>query len=129
MGRRNTNGERFGHTNREMNNETYQLRRMVMGYIYEAKKLVPTLPRIEVRITDAHNECVLGTGLMKKCVIWIPAKTLGMTKQQQRHVVFHEILHAAFGIDHNEKCPLMASVIKKTTKKQIETAFVNHANA
>ena len=99
--------------NFDMNKETYKLRRQVIDLIYEAKNYGIDLPRIEVRIGSAKkgHEHVLGVGRMSKKIIWITEKAINKNVEYLRHVVFHEIGHAVFGLDHDEKCPLMASEI------------------
>jgi len=115
------------HRNRDMNDDTYKLRRIVMGFIYEAKKIAK-LPRIDVRITDCIQAGVLGTARIRDCIIWIPAATLNMKSSAIRHVVFHEICHAAFGTEHDNNCPLMSPVIRDTNIAEQNFAFKNHAN-
>jgi len=115
-------------TNRKMNDETYKLRRVVMGHIYEAKALVPSLPRVDVRITDSKVARILGVARMSDNIVWIPASTLeGYTAAQVRHVVFHELLHAVFGIEHNNVCPLMNAVLIPTTPAQQDRIFKGYA--
>jgi len=125
MKKRNTKSSY--HTNRDMNQDTYKLRRKVINFVYEAKDLIPTLPRIEVRITDCDRHEVLGTASMGNCVIWIPAKTLKMSANDQRQIVFHELLHAAYGVKHIDSCPLMGPYFKKMTKSQTDKLFVKYA--
>jgi hypothetical protein len=111
-----------------MNDDTYKLRTKVMGYIYEAKKL-SNLPRLDVRITDLKDNSdprILGTARMNDNILWIPAKTLTEKDSVIRHVVLHEILHAAHGIDHDESCPLMSSTVGQTTTKEQNEAFIKH---
>lgn len=124
MARKSMNASQ--HTNRRMNDDVYKLRRKVMDCIYEAKKVV-ILPRIDVRITDCDDRHVLGTARMGDNIIWIPAETLTRSPLEIRHVVFHEICHAAFNTEHDSECPLMAPVISKTTKEQQDNALMKHA--
>jgi hypothetical protein len=91
--------------NKKMSNATYEQRRKVMSLLYHAKNLVPALPRITVRITSDHEE-ILGCARLGQNIIWIAEKAT-----VSRAVVYHEILHAVLGINHIEKCPLMASRI------------------
>lgn len=114
------------HKNREMNKGTYALRKMVMGFVYEAKELVSTLPRIEIRITDCDRHNVLGTARMNDCVVWIPASTLKMSQDDIRQIVFHEILHAAYGVEHVNSCPLMGSTFKKLDKATTNKLFLKY---
>jgi len=105
------------HNNRKMNQDTYKLRREVMSHIYAAKKLCAeinvALPRIDVRITDVKEGCerVLGTARLNDNIVWIPASTVA--RDDLRQVVFHEILHACYGVEHDKHCPLMSPCIKK----------------
>lgn len=115
------------HKNREMNKDTYALRRMVMGFVYEAKELAPNLPRIEVRITDCDRHNVLGTARMNDCVVWIPASTLKMSQDDIRQIVFHEILHAAYGVEHVKNCPLMGPIFKKLDETTTNKLFLKYA--
>lgn len=87
--------------NKVMSAAVYVLRRQIINLIYDAKRLVPTLPRIEVRVTDNH-ERTLGRAIMHGHVIWITEEVVA-----NRTIVFHEILHAAFGTPHVNGCPLM----------------------
>ena len=109
--------------NKTMNTEVYKMRRSVMNFIYEAKKLAPELPRIDVRITDNHKD-IAGMGRIGHKIIWITEKfTIN------RGVVFHEILHA-IGQDHIKNCPLMSG--KGTSialpKNKCEILFKKYAN-
>lgn len=108
--------------NKVMNKDTYALRRKVMSFIYDAKALDPTLPRITVRITD-NNSTTLGVGRMKGNTIWITDKAINCKDYQLRNVVFHEILHATYGVPHSTTCPLMSPVIQKIPKAKAEARF------
>ena len=108
-----------GHTKRDMNDNTYKLRRKVMDCIYDAKKVVD-LPRINVIITDHENEKVLGTARMRDNIIWIPAKTLDYKDNIIRHVVFHEICHAVFGTNHDDNCPLMSTFLENDVTPSVQ---------
>lgn len=120
--------ESKGHTNRKMNDDTYGLRRKVMGFIYEAKDLLgDKFKRIDIRITDCDRNA-MGTARMGDCMIWIPASTLTETDTTIRHVVFHEIAHAIFAAKHDNKCPLMAPVIQTTTRRTQDKALLKIAN-
>lgn len=89
-------------TNLKMSDETYKLRRKVIDYIYEAKRIYPRLPRITVRITE-NDDKIAGLALVGGNTIWITSDYVA-----KRGVVFHEILHACFGVRHIPGCPLMA---------------------
>ena len=95
-------------SDRKMNSETYKLRRRVMKFIYQAKALVPDLPRVEVRISDMKN-CA-GRGWYNQNVIRIDAKhTEVISSVKLKRIVYHEIGHAVFGLKHDSKCPVMES--------------------
>jgi len=114
------------HTNREMNDETYALRRKVMGFVYEAREVLgEAFKRVDIRITDCDREGRLGEAKMGDCIIWIPAATIEKAKRDLdiRHVVFHEIAHAIFAAPHNEGCMLMARVVRHTTRKMQNDAL------
>jgi predicted metal-dependent hydrolase len=97
--------------NFKMNDAVYKLRRQVIELIYEAKKEIKNLPRIEVRIGEARNHSVLGVARLKDNKIWITKKAIDMSQDALRNVVFHEIVHAVTGFKHDEKCPLMKSTL------------------
>lgn len=111
-----------GHRNLNMNSKTYALRRQVIGLINEIKEFCPNLPRIDVRITEVDNKNRLGTAWMNEGVIWIPETTVAMGLDELRATVYHEVLHAAYGVEHNTFCPLMSpyhtySLTKEQCKK------------
>jgi|TARA_S200002703_G_C3684002_1_gene209979 hypothetical protein len=93
--------------NFKMNDAVYKLRRQVINLIYEAKKEIKDLPRIEVRIGEARKKNVLGVAMLKDCKIWITDDAINMGDDALRNVVFHEIVHAVTGFGHDDKCPLM----------------------
>ncbi len=88
-------------TNKQMNADVYAKRREVIALVYEAKRLVPNLPRINVRITD-DDKNVLGCARRGENTIWITESYVA-----SRHVVFHEILHAVYSQSHVTGCLLM----------------------
>ena len=94
-----------------MNDDTYKLRRQVINILYEAKRMGIKLPRINVRIGSpaAGHENTLGVG--GSLNIWITKKAIDGSYNYLLHVVLHELCHAVFNTDHNEKCKLMASTI------------------
>jgi len=100
--------------NKRMNNQVYQLKRDVINIIYDLKRYV-NLPRITVRITDNQDD-LLGRARMNDNIIWIPENTFNSKYLYQ--VVLHEILHAVYGIEHNEKCELMSAYVTKQLSKQ-----------
>jgi len=106
--------------NYDMNSYVYKLRRQVINLIYEAKNFGVKLPRINVRIGTATkgNENMLGLAQMQGAKnIWITDKAYKST-DYLRHVVFHEIGHTVFKLDHNEKCPLMSHKLSKPCSKE-----------
>ena len=97
--------------NFKMNDDTYAERRKVINILYEAKRMGIKLPRINVRIGSpaAGHENTLGVGGALN--IWITKKAIDRGYNYLLHVVLHELCHAVFNTDHNEKCKLMASTI------------------
>jgi|TARA_Y100000034_G_C6559365_1_gene241994 hypothetical protein len=97
--------------NFKMNDAVYKLRRQVIELIYEAKRGGVNLPRIEVRIGEqkAKYKNLLGCATMNGNQMWITKDAIDLGTDALRNVVFHEIAHAVFNIDHDEKCPLMES--------------------
>lgn len=109
--------------NLRMDDGVYKLRREVMGYIYEAKEVVE-LPRITVRVTENHKT-MLGCAKISGNVLWITERAI--TEWDLRPIVYHEIGHAVFGAEHDEKCPLMKATQnqkEKVTKRQCQEALV-----
>ena len=93
--------------NFKMDAEVYKKRRQVIDLVYEIKKEIKSLPRIEVRIGEARNHNVLGVAQLSDCKIWITDRILNMSEDALRNVVFHEVVHAVTGFGHDDKCPLM----------------------
>jgi hypothetical protein len=98
--------------NYKMNDEVYKIRRQVIDIIYKAKK-VADLPRIDVRVGDARHN-VLGKARMGDCKIWVDVEKSGKNLLQ---VVLHEICHAVWSIEHDDKCPLMSPIANPITDK------------
>ena len=103
--------------NIKMNDAVYKLRRQVIELIYEAKKEIKDLPRIEVRIGEPRNHKVLGVAELKNKKIWITKDAIDLGQDSLRNIVFHEIVHAVTGFGHDEKCPLMQSKLKTFLNK------------
>lgn len=117
--------------NLKMNDDVFAMRRRVIGFLYEAKKLYPEMPRVEVRITEgkelADNKVLLGMASLRVKHISITKDAIGYDNDKLRHVVFHELVHTLFHVLHNEKCPLMCATVKKpATKTQAENVFKKH---
>jgi len=124
--------------NREMGDETYALKKKAMSYIYEAKNLVKRtfgvdMPRITLRIVDYPPESIISrnflgcaTGYGTDTVL-IPAPTFEK-KYSLKHIVFHEILHAAYCVPHIESSPLMKPVIglKPLPDEELNRLFIEH---
>ena len=71
--------------NFKMNDAVYKLRRQVIELIYEAKKEIKDLPRIEVRIGEARNHNVLGVAKLSKKQIWITKRAVDMSQDALRN--------------------------------------------
>ena len=97
--------------NFKMNDEVYKLRRQVIELIYEAKRGGINLPTIAARIGEqkAKHKNVLGVATMNGNQMWITKDAIDLGLDVLRNVVFHEIGHAVFNLEHNNKCPLMES--------------------
>ena len=110
--------------NLKMNDATYALRREVMNVIYEVKNLV-NLPRIEVRINERPKKGnSIGLAYLNANVIFIPEHLFTNHPKYVFEVVLHEIVHAATGFGHDEKCPLMGSCIGNKPMKKGEAIKV-----
>jgi hypothetical protein len=95
--------------NKAMNDKTYRLRREVIGLIHEAKKLVPSLPRLTVRVTDNNPE-ILGVARTGKNVIWITeCSVVSMA------VVFHEIPQIDPKLSRAQCVKLFLSYVKRAS--------------
>ena len=110
--------------NKRINNNVYQLKRDVISIIYDLKRYV-SLPRITVRITDKHSN-ILGLARLKDNIIWIPDNTFNSKYLYQ--VVLHEILHAVYGIEHDNNCDLMSEYVKNITKEKALNIFLSYCN-
>lgn len=132
-------GQSYGN-NRDMNNDTYKLRRMVMDYIYRAKKLLGgDMPRVEVRIVDFSPEAVrrgvAGLGAMGGHIVWFSGKFLEVTledpkwKNYLQELVYHELLHALYAVPHIESSPLMSSRLspKPIPPEEADAEFIKLA--
>ena len=113
--------------NKKMNGEVYKLRKNVMSFIYEAKKLTD-LPRIDVRITENHDH-ILGSARMKDNIIWITSDTSQSDSDFLRVIVYHEILHAVYGVNHDDNCPLMNPAPKTMNKAKCNKLFKNYTKS
>ena len=130
MSRKKRNMESSYTKNKEMNSETYKLRREVMKHIYEAKKLIgESFPRVELRIADANEKGgALVVGRLGQNIIWITP--VAISEYNLRAIVYHEIGHAVYGLDHDENCPLMKATISKSeraTKGELDKLLMKYA--
>lgn len=133
---------------RDMNDDTYKLRREVMNYVYRAKKILRKkfgyeLPRQRIRIIDVDVEAfipyegkyvkafMLGCASMGGNDIYIPADTITDGRYSVQKVVYHEILHSAFCVPHIEDSPLMCSSGSwedhKLSPEEYDELFLKHA--
>lgn len=114
------------HQNKDMNSDVYKLRRKVMDIIYEARKLINNdMHRITVRITECDLPHILGTARLNCNIIWIPSRTC--SDKRLRHVVYHELCHALWGVEHDESCKLMNPIIDKAcSKKTCQDLFIKY---
>ena len=121
--------------NFKMNDAVYKLRRQVIELIYEAKKEIKDLPRIEVRIGEARNHNVLGVAKLSKKQIWITKRAVDMSQDALRNIVYHEIVHAVTGFGHDDKCPLMKPTLdgyllnKNECMKYLKKYIKEHTSA
>ena len=119
-----------GHKNKKMNDNTYALRRRVLSIIYEANKIVgKKLPRVDVRITTTEDKDNWGMARCNDNILWIPEHTLNKSEKLLRHVVYHELVHAIFGIRHIEKCKLMTPFVNEKsacTKSECHRLFLKY---
>ena len=118
--------------NLKMSDEVYKLRKEVMSYVYEAKNLLRkhgiNMPRVNVRITDNSGESKRALAMGAGYCIWISLKSVNTWNAHLRDVVFHELLHALKGTQHDEECPLMRSCvnIKPLTQKECQKHFLKY---
>jgi hypothetical protein len=128
---------------RDMNDETYKLRREVINHIYKAKDfLMKTLgydlPRQTIRIIDLNPnvfiqyEGKLEPNVMGGCAsrggndIYIPAKSITYGDLYMKYVVYHELLHSAFCLPHIPGSPLMDGEYHKITSEEIDKWLLKH---
>jgi len=106
-----------------MGDVTYKLRKRVMSFIYEAKKLA-NFNRVDIRITENSKDGCLGLAAMaggksNGHAILIPIESVKMNDDKLRHIVFHELLHAVKNIKHDSNCPLMQPALNSQTSKAL----------
>ena len=113
-------------TVKKMSPAVYELRRKVIALVYEAKALVPTLPRLTVRITYNH-ESILAMAKISRDYIEVSDQAINRSDLDLRTIVFHEIIHAVFGVRHDEKCPLMKAHHTPLPKDRVHSLFLKYA--
>ena len=103
-----------------MSDEVYKLRTQVINLIREAKRGGAKLPWIAVRVGEqtARHKHILGCATMKGNEMWITKEAIDLGIDTLRNVVFHEIAHAVFNINHDEKCPLMQAKLDTILSKE-----------
>jgi hypothetical protein len=115
--------------NKKMSPETYKLKRAVVDIIYKAKRMTQ-LPWIEVKVGDATagNEATLGLAKLRANQLWITEKAINYGSEKLTHVVLHEVLHAVYGKDHDESCPLMSACLpaKPLSQDECYRHFIKH---
>lgn len=104
-------------TNYKMDSEVYKLRRKVINLIYELKNEGFNLPRVDVRVGESKKCNVLGMAVLKDNIIWITEKAINKNEDYLRNVVYHELLHAIYGCDHDKQCPIMSPTLDKVINK------------
>lgn len=123
--------------NLKMDDEVYKLRRNVIELIYEANGLLeandlPRMPRVDIRITEegkGDNRFVMGEAQVGQKIVWIPASSAKMSQEELRVVVYHELLHAVYGMRHDDKCLLMGASYRVLKKEKVQLLFLQHVRA
>lgn len=114
--------------------EYFELRKLVMNFIYEAKSLLNGIetPRVEVKICykDESKNNVIGQGYLNQYKINISEAWLDKSDNDIRTLVYHELVHTWFKYaGHDESCVLMSSVITKgLSKKTVQKTFLKYCN-
>jgi hypothetical protein len=118
--------------NLKMSNEVYALRREVMNHLYEAKNTLRAngiqMPRVDVRVTDNKGHDALGMGRLNGNIIWISLSSLKTWKAHLRDVVYHELVHAVTGFEHDDNCRLMCPCVnmKPLDKAEADTLLLKY---
>ena len=120
-----------GFKNKKMNESVYSERRIVIDLIYKAKKLLRQqgieIPRVDVRIAKREDgETAVGKARMHDNMVWMPDDYLKSRFTYQ--VVLHELCHALWGIEHDNKCKLMHPNVQVTLgNAKAEELFLAYA--
>lgn len=102
-----------GLKNHEMNSEIFKLRKRVLSFVYEAKKLLPEFEHVEIRITEKEDTpegqkpYAARAHLGKKHISVLKDVAETANDLTLRGIIFHELVHTLFGVRHIESCPLM----------------------
>lgn len=114
--------------------EYFELRKLVMNFIYEAKSLLKGIetPRVEVKICykDESKSNVIGQGYLNQYKINISEAWLDKSDNDIRTLVYHELVHTWFKYaGHDESCVLMCSIINKGLSKEVvQKTFLKYCN-
>ena len=120
-----------GFKNKKMNDSVYAERRILIDFIYKAKNLLRAngiqMERVDVRIATRENgETAVGKARMHDNIIWMPTDYLKSRFTYQ--VVLHELCHALWGIEHDNKCKLMHPNVQVTLgNAKAEQLFLAYA--
>ena len=121
-----------GFKNKRMDENVYNERRIVINLIYKAKILLRAshgieIPRVDVRIAKREDgEIAVGKARMCDNIIWMPEDYLKSRFTYQ--VVLHELCHALWGIEHDNKCKLMHPNVQVTLGDgEAEILFMQYA--
>ena len=98
----------------------------VVRMVREARALVPALPRVNVSIGDYRPHTV-PNALNKQIDISIQKSMIERVDAKTKTAVFREILRSAFGMDFDEKCPLMKKFSTPMGLKTLERLFTDYA--
>lgn len=96
--------------NLPMSDETYLMKHQVLEIISDARRRIPELPEIKVRITEP-GEKILGAARPWRRIVWITSDVF--EGPYLLCTVLHELLHAVYGLGHEANCPLMCPSIRK----------------
>jgi hypothetical protein len=108
-----------------MSSSTFASRKKAMAFVYEAKVLVPNLPRINIRITE-NLDGIMGAGRAGTCTVWLTDETIN--SKRLKEIVFHEIVHAAFGLSHYKGCKLMdANASLNPTDIEMDNLLIHYS--
>lgn len=95
-----------------MSDALFRQRRRVINMLYSARAVIGReLPRIKVRIVEFNKGSTLGLCMIDQDYITVSSECVTWDDTLLRHVVWHELCHAYFNAQHNEKCPLMRPTV------------------